>query len=59
LVECKNGAVIRKHIGYGYIAAVHAAAMQSFYLQYFNPYLNFHRPCGAPERVINTKGKEQ
>jgi transposase InsO family protein len=59
LVECKNGAVIRKHIGFGYIAAEHAPAMQSFYLQYFNPYLNFHRPCGVPERVINAKGKEQ
>jgi hypothetical protein len=32
--------------------------MQSFYLQYFNPYLNFHRPCGVPERVIDAKGKE-
>src|ERR1022692_962312 len=59
LVECKNGAVIRKHIGFGYIAAEHAPAMQAFYLQYFNPYLNFHRPCGVPERVINAKGKEQ
>ena len=59
LVESKNGAVIRKHIGYGYIAAEHAPAMQSFYLQYFNPYLNFHRPCGVPERAINAKGKEQ
>jgi transposase InsO family protein len=59
LVECKNGAVIRKHIGYGYIAAEHAAAMQSFYVQYFNPYLNFHRPCGVPERVVNAKGKER
>jgi transposase InsO family protein len=59
LVECKNGAVIRKHMGYGYIAAENAAAMQAFYLQYFNPYLNFHRPCGVPERVISAKGKEQ
>jgi transposase InsO family protein len=59
LVECKNGAVIRKHIGYGYIAAEHAAAIQSFYLQYFNPYLNLHRPCGVPEKVINAKGKEK
>jgi len=59
LVECKNGAVIRKHIGYGYIAAEHAPAMQSFYLQYFNPYLNFHRPCGVPEAVINAQGKER
>ncbi len=59
LVECQNGAIIRKHIGFGYIAAEHAPAMQSFYLQYFNPYLNFHRPRGVPERVINAKGKEQ
>jgi transposase InsO family protein len=59
LVECKNGAVIRKHIGHGYIAAEHAAALQSFYLQYFNPYLNFHRPRGAPERVIDAQGKQR
>jgi len=59
LVECKNGAVIRKHMGYGHIASAHAAAVQSFYLQYFNPYLNFHRPCGVPERMINAKGKEK
>jgi transposase InsO family protein len=59
LVECKNGAVIRKHIGYGYIGTKHAAALQCFYQQHFNPYLNFHRPCGVPERVINAKGKEK
>ncbi len=27
LAEAKNGAVIRKHMGYGYIAAPHAAAI--------------------------------
>jgi transposase InsO family protein len=59
LVESKNGAVIRKYMGYGYIAAEHAAAVQSFYVQYFNPYLNFHRPCGVPERVVNARGKEK
>jgi hypothetical protein len=59
LVESKNGAVIRKHIGYGYIGAAHAAALDAFYEQYFNPYLNFHRPCGVPERVVDAKGKEQ
>jgi transposase InsO family protein len=59
LVECKNGAVIRKHIGYGYIAAERAADLQTFYVQYFNPYLNFHRPCGVPERVVDAKGKEK
>jgi len=59
LVESKNGAVIRQHIGYGYIAAQHATALQSFYVRYFNPYLNFHRPCGVPARVIDARGKEK
>ena len=57
LVECKNGAVVRKHMGYGYIAAPHAAAIEVFYEEYFNPYLNFHRPCGVPERIVGDKGK--
>ena len=57
LVECKNGAVVRKHMGYAYIAAPHAAAIDEFYRKYFNPYLNFHRPCGVPELVVNAKGK--
>ena len=35
LVESKNGAVIRKHMGYTYIAAPHA--IQRFYQQHFNP----------------------
>ena len=37
----------------------HAEAIQRFYQEYFNPYLNFHRPCGVPERVSNAKGKEK
>ena len=57
LAETKNGAVVRKHMGYGYIAAPHAAAIQTFYEDYFNPYLNFHRPCGVPEQTVNSKGK--
>lgn len=57
LAEAKNGAVVRKHMGYGYIAAPHAEAIEIFYEQHFNPYLNFHRPCGVPEQVINAKGK--
>src|SRR5436853_4714971 len=58
LAEAKNGAVVRKHMGYGYIAAPHAAAIEAFYEEHFNPYLNFHRPCGVPERVTDAKGKE-
>jgi len=38
LVESKNGAIIRKHIGYGYIAAQHAEAMDRFHREYLNPY---------------------
>ncbi len=59
LVEAKNGAVIRKHIGYGHIGAEHAQAMERFYEEHFNPYLNFHRPCGVPEVVVNAKGKQR
>src|SRR5207302_2627544 len=57
LVESKNGAVIRKHIGYGHIASAHAEAFDQFYREHFNPYLNFHRPCGVLEMVVSEKGK--
>jgi transposase InsO family protein len=59
LAEAKNGAVVRKHMGYTHIAAPHAAAIEAFYQEHFNPYLNFHRPCGVPERMVNGKGKEK
>ena len=59
LVESKNGAVIRKHMGYGYIAAGHAADIDQFYQRHFNRYLNFHRPCGQPERIVDERGKEK
>ncbi len=57
LAESKNGAVVRKHMGYVHIAAEHAAAIEQFYEEHFNPYLNFHRPCGQPEMVVSRKGK--
>ena len=59
LVEAKNGAVIRKHMGYGYIASRHAERIEEFYERHFNPYLNFHRPCGVPEMTTNAKGKQR
>ena len=59
LAETKNGAVVRKHMGYTHIAAPHAAAIKAFYEESFNNYLNYHRPCGVPERVIDAKGKER
>jgi transposase InsO family protein len=59
LVESKNGAVIRKHMGYGYIPAAQAQEIHRFYQGHFNPYLNFHRPCGQPERMVDERGKEK
>ena len=59
LVESKNGAVIRKHMGHTHIAAPHAARIQRFYQQHFNPYLNFHRPCGQPELITDARGKQK
>ncbi len=59
LVETKNGAVIRKHIGYGYIDAGHADTINSFYREYLNPYLNYHRPCAQADVEIDEKGRKR
>ena len=59
LVEGKNGAVIRKLIGYGHIAGLHATALHNFYLEHLNPYLNFHRPCGFATVSLDERGKRQ
>jgi hypothetical protein len=59
LAESKNGWVIRKHIGWGHIASEHAEAFHQFYRTHFNPYLNFHRPCGVPEIRTSAKGKQK
>ena len=59
LVETKNGAVIRKHIGYGYIASGHAAQLSAFYRDFLAPYLNYHRPCAQPETTIDSKGRKR
>ena len=59
LVEGKNGAIIRKHIGYGHIPAEHAEALQKFYTAQLNPYLNFHRPCGFATVSFDARGKRK
>ena len=59
LVESKNGAIIRKHIGYGYIAAQHAEIMDQFHREHLNPYLNFHRPCAVPTVLTQANGKRR
>src|ERR1700677_402230 len=57
LVEAKNGAVIRKHLGFGHIAAPHAGLVDQFHRQHLNPYVNFHRPCAVPKVVVACNGK--
>jgi hypothetical protein len=57
LVEGKNGAIIRKLMGYSYIPQKHAAAINHFYTEALNPYLNFHRPCYFAVDTIDAKGK--
>jgi transposase InsO family protein len=59
LVEGKNGAVVRKHIGYGPIAAGHGELFQRFYMAYLNPYLNYHRPCGFATIQEEERGKRR
>jgi len=59
LVETKNGAVIRKHLGYGYIDAEHAERIQYFYSAHFNPYLNYDRPCAQADIEVDEKGRQQ
>ena len=59
LVEGKNGAVVRKLMGYGYIAGEHAEALGKFYARHLNPYLNFHRPCGFATVSLDERGKRR
>jgi transposase InsO family protein len=59
LVEGKNGAVIRKLIGYGHIGGEHAGHLDKFYAEHLNPYLNFHRPCGFATVTLDARGKRQ
>jgi transposase InsO family protein len=59
LVEGKNGAIVRKNIGYGYIASEHAERIQAFYTAHFNPYLNYHRPCGFAQVRLDPRGRRR
>ena len=59
LVESKNGAVIRKHMGFSHIAAEHAEAVDQFHRRFLNPYVNFHRPCAVPQVITEPNGKRR
>ena len=57
LAECKNGAVIRKILGYMHIPQKWADRINEFNQKYLVPYLNFHRPCFFAEEKTDKKGK--
>ncbi len=61
LVEGKNGSIIRKHFGYAYIPAtdVNAHIFNTFCVNFLNPYLNYHRPCGYSTTITDERGKEK
>jgi hypothetical protein len=59
LVEAKNGAIVRKHMGFSHIAAPHAEAVDQFHREHLNPYVNFHRPCAVAEVEEQPNGKRK
>jgi len=59
LVEGKNGAVIRKHIGFGPIQSQYAEDFQKFFTAHLNPYLNYHRPCGFATLTVLARGRRK
>jgi transposase InsO family protein len=59
LVETKNAAIVRKHIGFGHIAPSHADRVNRFHRDFLNPYVNFHRPSAQPEVEIDKKGRKR
>ncbi len=59
LVETKNAAIVRKHIGFGHIAPSHAGRVNQFHTNFLNPYINLHRPCAQPEVEIDAKGRKR
>ncbi|HLI48716.1 MAG TPA: hypothetical protein VKV18_08530 [Chthonomonas sp.] len=59
LVEGKNGAVIRKHMGYGHIPQQHAEPVHQFHTAHPNPYLNYHWPCGFATVTMDARGRRR
>lgn len=56
LVESKNGAVIRKYMGYAHIPGAYAMLVNGFYRAHMDEYLNFHRPCGFATSYTDERG---
>lgn len=59
LAESKNGAIVRKHLGYSHIPQRFATLVNAFCRDHLNPYLNFHRPCLFAETITDAKGRQR
>ncbi len=59
LIEGKNGSIVRKHMGHSHIPQEYAEAINQFYQEYFNLYLNFHRPCAYATVTTDSSGKRK
>jgi len=59
LVETKNGSVIRKNMGWEHIDQSFCDEINIYYKTYFNPYLNFHRPCAYSTIETDARGKKK
>jgi len=57
--ESKNGAIVRKHLGYSHIPQRFATLVNTFCRDHLNPYINFHRPCLFAETITDAKGRQR
>lgn len=59
LAESKNGAIVRKHLGYSHIPQRFATQVNVFCREHLNPYVNFHRPCLFAQTMTDDKGRQR
>ena len=57
--ESKDGAIVRKHLGYSHIPQRFASLVNAFCREHLNPYVNFHRPCLFAETITDAKGRQR
>jgi len=57
--ESKNGAIVRKHLGYSHIPQRFATPVNDFCRDHLNPYSNFHRPCLFAELITDARGRQR
>jgi len=58
LVESKNGSIIRKWLGYGYIESTNANKINES-LVYLNKYVNYYRPSAFPQEKLHKTKKNK